>query len=652
MKGIKRAGGLLLAAALVFAATGCGQGQKDDKAVTKIQDTGETEDAVSMEKQLKVMAEHSNQWLKGEDKSKPYRTYAVTDLDQNGRWELIVSEDRQGSGQFSYTDYFQVNAAGDGLEKIKTGYKDGDSEADVAGDLGTAYYDPEKNQYHYITGDFATAGAATGYYKSVETLTLCGDEIQWDLLGYELRESNEKGKLASKYVKIDAGKEKKIDKEEFSRELLGDAYYPECGKLNTNIAWFQFENKLKNATEDMLLYYLRRSAKGFSLGCPLVQQTRTIHGLEVKVPQYICMTDEEKQEKLNKLIAEEVGKSLEKAKTSELGDFACRIKWNDPHNLSILTEGSLMAEDAAHPYNWADTININCDKMSVLGQTDIITKDEREWVEEDIMEGDCEDIRDVGYRSYQKKNGDGKLLPSGCTWKDVKVYQTEEKIGVVIPTIYAMGSYQIYEIRKDDFPLGVDYDQVDWEAYQYKLSASDYKALQRYMPVLKGEKTFFWNKDRTESVQTVEVTMPQYFQEMSKEAELKHVTFSLDNITLCDVTQDGEKELILSFHTLGYFSLLLHQEGDRFYGIYRHIRCLKGLTENGIFSASGGSVSYYQMRFADGQFKETYLGGYERPEKGKFFIGKREVKEKEFEKWKKKTLGKEVPEYEPFAKEL
>lgn len=659
MKKMKRAGGLILAAGLLIVSIGCGQSQKKGEIETKVSESQLTGNSVlSMEDQLKVLCKHSDKWLKKENKKEPYLTYAVTDLDQNGRLEIIASADRMGSGQFSYTDYFQVNKAGDDVEKLWTSYEEGESQVDLVNDLGTAYYDPEKKEYHYITSDFATAGVATGHIKTIEALTLSGRMIRIDSLGYENCERNEDGKEKTAYYKMQSGKEKKIQKLDFSRDLLGDEAYQGCGKLNTHIAWFQFENKLEKVTEENLLYYLRRSAKAFSLADPIVQKEETIQGFAVKVPQYISMAEKKKQERINKLIVKEAEKMLDgvDSETFHLDSFTCTVKLNDSYNLSILVEGSGMGEGAAHPLAWADTINIDCERECVLAQTEIIPKDEQEWVEEDILDHDCEDIRDIGYRAYCKENKDGKLLESASDWDQVEVYQTKEELGVVIPTIHAMGSYQIYEVRKENDSSGVDWDQVDWDAYQYKLPASDYKALQAYMPLLKGEKSFIWNEEKpmgeTENATPVEVTMPQYFKKMAKEAELKDITFTLDNIMLCDVTQDGEKELILSFDTLGYFFLILHKEGDQIYGVYRHVRCFQGLTENGIYSGSGGWFYYYQMRFADGLFQETRLGGYERMEKGMFFIGKRKVKEKEFETWKEKTLGKEVPEYEPFAKEL
>lgn len=661
MRKIKRVGSFILAVCLLVVSIGCGQIQSKKG----VKDSGNElagGSGLSMEEQLKVLCKHSDKWLEQENKKKPYLTYAVTDLDQNGRWEIIASADRQGSGRFSYTDYFQVNEAGDGLEKIQTSYKEGESQIDLANDLETAYYDPEKEEYHYITGDFATAGAAAGYSKSIEALTLSDGKIRIDSLGYESCEKDSGGKEKTTYYKMESGKEKKIEKMNFSRDLLGDEAYPACGKLNTHIAWFQFENRLDKVTEESLLYYLRRSAAAFSLADPLVKKKKVLHGFPCEVPQYTTMSDTAKQERLNALITRETGKSLKDLETESfhLDDFSCMIKRNDAGYLSLLIECSGMGEGAAHPSAWADTVNIDCKKERVLAQADLLPEDEREFVEMRILEEDCEDIRDIGYRSYRLKKGEENLLESPEDWKNVDVYQTRNKIGVVIPCSHAIGSYQIYEVSEvydPNDPEGIVWDQVDWDAYQYKLPAADYKVLQAYMPVLKEEKTFLWEDEQgltrpRGNTDLSEVTVQQFFQKMRKEAEIKNIKFPLDNIMLCDVTQDGQKELILSFDTLGYFYLLLHKEGDQFYGIYLPVRWFEDLRDNGIYMGFGGWCYYYQMRFADGKFQNKRLGGYERLglEEERFMIGKRKVKQKEFEKWQEKTLGKKVPAYEPFAK--
>ncbi len=421
---------------------------------------------------------------------------------------------------------------------------------------------------------------------------------------------------------------------------------------------FQFEQGLNQLTDDAMHYYLENSAGSFRMGDLFTEQTMDLHGYSVKVPQYIRMSDEKKQKHLNQLIVKEVEKVLSDfdPDTFRLAEFDFHVKLNDGAYLSILFELSGMGKGAPHPCDCAETVNIDCDREKVLSQTDILPKEDREWVENDIMEGFCKDIRDIGYRSFRIKNGGEKLLDSSSDWEDIEVYRTLETIGVVIPTSHATGSYQIYEIDTDEeLQLGVDYDKVDWDAYRYKMPAGMFKDLQKFMPVLCGEKEFTLMNGIFLDEKRQDVKMPEFFAKAAAEAEVKNLTYSLDYVQLSDITRDGNRELVLAFDTLGYCYLILHREGDRIYGIVYPVKCFETLQTNGVYRGRGGANNYYfyQLRFRDGIFEEKRLGWYDAmPLKGKakYFIGKKRVSEKAFAKWQKKQESGDVTTYSPFEK--
>ncbi len=420
---------------------------------------------------------------------------------------------------------------------------------------------------------------------------------------------------------------------------------------------FQFEQGLNQLTDDAMHYYLENSAGSFRMGDLFREQTMDIHGYSVKIPQYTRMSDEKKQKHLNQLIVKEVEKVLSDfdPDTFGLAEFDFHVKLNDGTYLSILFELSGMGKDAAHPCDWAETVNIDCDQEKVLSQTDILPKEDREWVENDIMEGFCKDIRDIGYRSFRIKNGGEKLLDSSSDWENIEVYRTPETIGVVIPTSHATGSYQIYEIDTDEeLQLGVDYDKIDWDAYRYKMPAGKFKDLQKFMPVLCGEKDFTLTDDHFLGKKRQNVKMPEFFAKAAAEAEVKNLAYSLDYVQLSDITRDGNRELVLAFDMLGYFFLVLHREGDRIYGIVYPVRWFESLQTNGVYRASGGACTsyFYQLRFRDGKFEETRLGWYDgiSPSEGEYYIGKKKVSEKAFAKWQKKQESGDVTTYSPFEK--
>ena len=94
----------------------------------------------------------------------PSAVFAVTDLNHNGRLEIIVSS-IQGSGAFSKTNFYEISEDYSTLEKLKI---DGVDESDDAGDF-LEYINSEnlvslydcylKNgEYYYLLKDYASAG--------------------------------------------------------------------------------------------------------------------------------------------------------------------------------------------------------------------------------------------------------------------------------------------------------------------------------------------------------------------------------------------------------------------------------------------------------------------------------------------------------------
>lgn len=109
----------------------------------------------NIEKQLQVIIDNYEWGFK--HYNGVYHYYAITDLDQNGRLELI-STIIQGSGQYTDSYYYEVNEALDGLNELKLADKKLESGADIVADSIPAYYDIENNIYYYIFDDVIKSG--------------------------------------------------------------------------------------------------------------------------------------------------------------------------------------------------------------------------------------------------------------------------------------------------------------------------------------------------------------------------------------------------------------------------------------------------------------------------------------------------------------
>ncbi|MBR6089789.1 MAG: hypothetical protein IKP86_07640 [Anaerolineaceae bacterium] len=119
--------------------------------------------------QLDLIAAHTDQWRQGVD----YGTwgYIVTDLDQNGRLE-IISASVQGTGFYTYLTVFEVNEAGNGLNEL-AGPSDNrtDSAPDVMVSRVPVWYDRENNRYYYIFDDMIRNGMAE-YYENKRSVSI------------------------------------------------------------------------------------------------------------------------------------------------------------------------------------------------------------------------------------------------------------------------------------------------------------------------------------------------------------------------------------------------------------------------------------------------------------------------------------------------
>ena len=134
---------------------------------------GENLYKVTTETQLNVILNNKNLWYKDTEFEK--YSYAVTDLDQNGRIE-IISSICQGTGIYTYTTIYEVSENGDGLNLCESNLEEYDSQADIIKNSWEVFYDNTNKKYHYIFDDLTKNGAAE-YYESKRDFCLSDGKI-------------------------------------------------------------------------------------------------------------------------------------------------------------------------------------------------------------------------------------------------------------------------------------------------------------------------------------------------------------------------------------------------------------------------------------------------------------------------------------------
>ena len=587
-----------LLSCLLFCNVGCGVRQKDQTEDVSQVATGAAvyvdgqQDSEAVQHQLELLAKNAGKWrVEGDaDENADFDIgYAVTDLDHNGRLEIMVFNydwELDEEDDYFLEKCFEVNSSGDGLQAVETEQIQGVCLGDGEGMeiLDRAYYDSKTGEYHYVIGD--------GYcysdweddediddryewknYKNIIALTLKDGQITKNTLGsfeYDERLDRKVGEKENRYFRVDAQGKTEITMEEYTVEKLGDLSYANCGKLNVRFSAFQFEHSLEEMTEKQMYHALEKSYGGIFSGYPLEKQKKKIYGYQIAVPQYSSIQDSEKQKRINQMICEQGKQSLSNAYDNlqntefDLHYAEITIKYAGRERVSLLLEARGYREGAASAGEHCDTITIDLEQEKILSGEDIIPQKYQELVEEEILDGCVWGFH--GGNAYLKSlEGKKELFPTMAAegWQDVKIYQTRDDVGVVIPVKYGLDAYVIYELWEDwEEEEGIAYSDVDWEEYQYKMFASEYQSLQDYMPVLTGgtEVTLMeeiWTEDNETVVERQNLTMNDWIDGIRENCDIEKQT--LGSVCICDLTQDGTSELILWFNGDFALYLVLHR---------------------------------------------------------------------------------------------
>lgn len=189
--------------------------------------------------QLIIIAENKDMWTENLQEMGEVCYYAVSDLDHNGRYEIIVSC-MGGTGRFSNSSFFEVNENYDGLRECDTDFGEGNSEPDIINYENWETYIDDDGVFHYVVSDWVRIGAAQSY-QSVMEITLQNGEIATKLLANKETIYEEE---ATTIICTDP-EGNVISEEEF--ENLPEKYFAGYEKRTTYFGW----QNAKEVAEDV-----------------------------------------------------------------------------------------------------------------------------------------------------------------------------------------------------------------------------------------------------------------------------------------------------------------------------------------------------------------------------------------------------------------
>lgn len=246
----------LLEFVLLFAMalSACGQPPTSSPVPTPVS----TEEDI-LSQQIRLIAESSDLWQA--DDEMDWWGYAVTDLDQNGRLELISSE-THGTGMFTTTRIWEVSEDMASLLPCETDEHCGPifearSEMDTKSYIIPTYYDAATGKYWYILDGFVKDGAFR-HYEDKRTISLSHGAFSGSFLAFRETLWDESGE----HISCRDGDENIITEDDY--EHIADQYFQNHEGGTTTIKWVQFIH-LSDMTHEGLMDSLNDSFQAFSI---------------------------------------------------------------------------------------------------------------------------------------------------------------------------------------------------------------------------------------------------------------------------------------------------------------------------------------------------------------------------------------------------
>lgn len=273
---MRRCFAMILAAVMLLSLAGCGGDNENETKPTVItveptestvprttqpSSPGEENTFVKaefpLEDQIALMVEGRDLWLNEDEMYGTLYNYTVTDLDQNGRYELLFGS-CMGSGLFTYMNMWEVNEDCTGLTPLATSYAEGDSQADMIRDRAKVYYNRENNLYYYIFSDEIRNG---WMWQSSEQRALCLSfgMVNDKTLGRYVCETDESYVTREGYYDAEGNEISKM-----AYEDLAPLLFEMHEELEATILWQSIDTEEVGAmTDDVLQTLLQQSAESF-----------------------------------------------------------------------------------------------------------------------------------------------------------------------------------------------------------------------------------------------------------------------------------------------------------------------------------------------------------------------------------------------------
>ena len=168
--------------------------------------------------------------------------YAVTDLDHNGRLELIAASMRD-EDRSTNLKAWQVNDTGAFFVACTVNLEEDESFPDILSENADTFYDEEKDEWYYLFYDNIILSDSEAYAVKC-SVTLNDNEISYERYAVQ-HTQNLKGQATVEYMDPDGNP---ITQDAYN--AAGVNAFPDKDRSSTNLDWFLFADASQNRLKD------------------------------------------------------------------------------------------------------------------------------------------------------------------------------------------------------------------------------------------------------------------------------------------------------------------------------------------------------------------------------------------------------------------
>ncbi len=161
-------------------------------------------------------------------------SYTVTDLDHNGRLELIAAS-IQGEGRYTNAKFWEVSADKKTLGVCKLTLEEGDSFPDIVTNTADTFHDKKTDHWFYMFNDHV-AVSSSELYSSKCSLSLEDGTVTYDIYAFQMSQLND-GQVTVSFTDKDGTP---ITPDEY--EAAGANAYVGFARSSTNFDWFSLSD--------------------------------------------------------------------------------------------------------------------------------------------------------------------------------------------------------------------------------------------------------------------------------------------------------------------------------------------------------------------------------------------------------------------------